>query len=266
MEENCNDSCACSETISKCDIFDFMAKHIGMSVIHPGGFKSTRELIDKLQINSTHKIIDIACGKGTTAILIAKKFGCNVIGIDISPELIEEAKILAEKCRVSDKVTFQVGDATRLPFNDNSFDIAISQAMLILVEDKIKAIQEAYRVLKNGGAAGWLELSWKKPITDEILNQISNVICAYCMKNVSTFEEWQEIFKKAGIENLIIIKKNLKPMEFWKMIQDEGIINTIKIIRRINKNPEIKNRMKLIRSFFKKYHDYFGSGIYVFNK
>jgi ubiquinone/menaquinone biosynthesis C-methylase UbiE len=266
MTNNCNDPVGCANTISKCDIFDFMANHIGMSVIHPGGFKTTKELIGKLQINPSHKIIDIACGKGTTAILLAKKYHCNVVGIDISAELIEEAKRLALKSGVTDKLTFIVGDATNLPFNDNTFDIAISQAMLILVDDKIKTIQEANRIINKGGSAGWLELSWKKPITEEILDEISNVICAYCMKNVLTFEEWQKTFKNAGIDNLQIIRKDLKPMEFWKMIQDEGVRNTIDILRKINANREIKNRMKLIGSFFKTYSDYIGCGIYFFSK
>lgn len=76
------------------------------------------------------------------------------MGIDISEELIQVAKVLSKKKGLEDKVKFQIADAMDLPFSDNQFDIAISQAMLVLVEDKVKTIREAYRVIKKGGRAG----------------------------------------------------------------------------------------------------------------
>ncbi|GAI60414.1 unnamed protein product, partial [marine sediment metagenome] len=88
---NCNDN-RCS--ISKCDIFDFMAKYVGLTVIHPGGLKVTKQLADSLQINPKTKVIDIACGKGSTALYLAEKYGCEVVGIDISEELIQVARAL----------------------------------------------------------------------------------------------------------------------------------------------------------------------------
>ena len=75
-------------TIEKCDIFDFMAQHVGLSVLHPGGFEATSELANRCGFNEDQKIIDIACGKGTTSIYLAKRFGCKVIGIDFSERLI----------------------------------------------------------------------------------------------------------------------------------------------------------------------------------
>lgn len=59
------EKCSCAgpcATVSKCDIFDFMAKHVGMTVIHPGGFAATRQLIKALGISRDSRVIDIACG------------------------------------------------------------------------------------------------------------------------------------------------------------------------------------------------------------
>ena len=87
------ENCSCIEdSIEKCDIFDFMAKYVGLSVLHPGGFGSTKRLLAKLKINSSSRVLDIACGKGTTSILIAKKYQCHVTGIDISSELINASR------------------------------------------------------------------------------------------------------------------------------------------------------------------------------
>lgn len=265
------EDCTCKSpcpTIAKCDIFEFMAKHVGMTVIHPGGFKATRKLVDALKISPDSKVIDIACGKGTTAILIAEKYGCHVTAIDIDEKLIEEAKHLTRKKGLGNKITCQVSDALKLPFNDNEFDAAISQAMLVLVDDKIKAIQEANRVIKKGGTAGWLELSWKKEITKEFIDKVSTVICAYCMTNVSTFDGWKKIFNQAGIANLNVLPLDFTPNSggFTGMMKDEGFFRALSIMINIMKNSEIRNRVEIMNTFFKENSEVFGCGIYYFTK
>ncbi len=243
-----------------------MAKYVGMTVIHPGGMKATRQLLDQLQIKKDSKVIDIACGKGNTALYIAKQYGCNVVGIDVEEYLIEEANRLVRKNGLQHKVTFQVGDAMRLPFEDNSFDVAVSQAMLVLVEDKYRTIQEARRVIIQGGRAGWLELSWKKEPDAEFLNVISNVLCAYCMTNVSTYDGWEAIFRKSGINNIIIQKGDDVRGSFMQNLYDEGLLNTVRMAFNIMRNKEIRKRSRMIDKYFDKYSYYFGLGTYVFEK
>jgi ubiquinone/menaquinone biosynthesis C-methylase UbiE len=262
---SCNNEC---NSVAKCDIFDFMAKHVGMTVIHPGGFEATNKLLKYLNITSNSKVIDIACGKGTTAILMAEKFGCNVVAIDIDEKLIEDAKYLTKKKGLENKITYYIGDALKLPFNDNEFDAAISQAMLVLVDDKIKAIQEANRIIKKGGFAGWLELSWKKEITKDFIEKVSSVICAYCMTNVSTFNGWKKIFSEAGITNLNVVPLDFTPTGggFTGMMKDEGFFRSLSIMINIMNNKEIKNRIKIMNKFFKENSEVFGCGIYYFMK
>lgn len=259
----CEGDC-CS--VSKCDIFDFMAKHVGLTVIHPGGFNSTRKLLDILDIDKNKKVIDIACGKGTTAIYIAEKYGCDVTAIDISGELIEEAKYLSAKKGLQEKIKFFVGDAMNLPFDDNEFDIAVSQAMLVLVDDKIQTIKEANRVIKKGGLAGWLELSWKKETTKEFLDYVSNVLCSYCMIKADTYTGWDSVFENADITNLKTYKYSFDNGNMIDMVKDEGFINTLRVINKYLFNKDVRERMKSIDNTFKKYADYFGYGIYVFQK
>lgn len=266
MEDcSCNTEC---KSVAKCDIFEFMAKHVGMTVIHPGGFDATKKLVKSLNITADSKVIDIACGKGTTAILIAEQYGCNVVAIDIDEKLIEEAKYLTKKKGLENKITYYIGDALKLPFNDNEFDVAVSQAMLVLVDDKIKAIQEANRVIKKGGVAGWLELSWKKEITKDFIEKVSTVICAYCMTNVSTFDGWKKIFNEAGITNLNVIPLDFTPNSggFIGMMKDEGFFRSISIMINIMNNKEISNRMQVMSKFFKENSEVFGCGIYYFRK
>ena len=264
-EGSCRGSCG---TVSKCDIFDFMAKFVGMTVIHPGGFAATRKLIQAMGVGRHSRVVDIACGKGTTAILLAEEYGCEVVGLDLAPELIDEAVFLAKKRGLGERVTFRVGDALDLPFGNDEFDAAVSQAMLVLIEDKVKAIQEARRVIKPKGAAGWLELSWRRPVPPEFLRLLSEVICAYCMTNVQTFKGWEDIFRAAGVADVNIMPLDFSPAAggFFSMLKDEGLFRTFKIMRNISRSPEIKARMKSMRRYFKDYEDYFACGVYTFRK
>lgn len=54
--------------VETCDIFDFMARHVGITVIHPGGFDATRRLAESCRLSPRTRVIDIACGKGTSAV------------------------------------------------------------------------------------------------------------------------------------------------------------------------------------------------------
>jgi len=263
-EKTCTEDTKCS--IEQCDIFDFMANHVGLTVIHPGGFEATHKLLESSHMDQGSKVLDIGCGKGTTSVLLAQEYGCNVVGLDQSEDLLHQATALAKRKGLENKVSFRVGDALNLPFADGEFDRAFGQAVLILVGDKKKAIQEALRVTKPGGYIGWLELSWKKPVTKEFLDGVSNVICAYCMLGVETFENWKKFLDEAGVKELQTLAYSQEFRGMRGMLADEGLVNAARIMFRYLTNGRIRRRMKTMDKFFKEYDDYFGYGIYVGRK
>ena len=261
-----NSDCLCNDSIDKCDIFDFMAKYVGLSVLHPGGFVSTNRLLYKCKVDKTKRVLDIACGKGTTSILIAKRFGCKVVGVDICPDLIMEAKKLAKQNRVDHLIDFQVADATKLPFNDNEFDISIAQAMLVLIDNKESVIKESLRVLKPTGLVGWIELTWQKNPSEEFMRLVSDVICAYCMLNVKTCDNWDKLFTDSGAYQL---ETEIYPMYFsgfLGMIKDEGFTNSLRVIKNYLIDKKVRKRMMTMNRFFKQNEDIFGYGIYTMKK
>ena len=257
-------SCECA--VEACDIFDFMARYVGMTVIHPGGLKATRDLAESCYLGSHTKVIDIACGKGTSAVYLAEQYGCEVVGVDISEDLVVQAVKLAEKKGLESKVTFLVGDALRLPFPDDEFDAAVSQAMLVLVSDKRRAIKEALRVVKPSGYLEWLELSLKQPPAAAFMDAVSNVLCAYYMKNVHTFQDWESLFKESGINSVKVQPFSLKNGGFASMLSNEGLINLGRILFKYMTNADIRKRMCTMNRFFKDHSDYFGYGVYTGKK
>lgn len=253
-------------TLEKCDIFDFMYQYVGMTVLHPGGLKATNKLTDACSITTQTKVLDIACGKGTSAIYLAKTFGCRVVGVDISPELIEDAKNLARKKKMEHLVQFQQADALDLPFPQNEFDATISQAVLVLVKNKKKVVQEALRVVRPGGSLGWIELSWKKPPSARFLKDVSDVLCAFCMQNVLPFEKWKTLFRGSGMTHLEARLFSMESSGLAHMLSSEGLVNSMKVAIRYLTRPRIRERMQTMNRFFKEHADIFGYGIYTGQK
>jgi ubiquinone/menaquinone biosynthesis C-methylase UbiE len=249
--------------VDTCDIFDFMAVHLGLTVLHPGGLAATAALGETLNIGPDTSVLDIGCGKGTGAVFLAKKTGCRVTGVDLSAGLIEEAQALAAREGLQDRVQFRIGNALKLPFSDRSFDTAISQAVLVLVPDQERAVREAMRVIRHGSAAGWLELGWRKPATPEFMDGVSKVLCASCMRNVRTFDGWKKLFLKAGLRQFRMTTYDMGRMGLMKMRKDEGIIRSLRILLKTASDGAVRRRMKTMSRFFKEHADQFGYGIFA---
>ena len=106
--------------------FDYLGLQAAVGVTkHDGGSKATSELIEFCQIGKDKHVLDIGCGTGRTACLLAKKYGCTVVAIDVSEKMLDWSKERAIEEGVEKKVVFRVGDATNLPFEENTFDAVI---------------------------------------------------------------------------------------------------------------------------------------------
>src|SRR5262249_29767166 len=77
--------------------------------------------------------------------------GCRVDGIDLTPELIETARVLTERCKLADRVKLRVGNALDLPYSDQTFDVVWCQNVSMNIADKAGLLAGVYRVLKPGG-------------------------------------------------------------------------------------------------------------------
>ncbi len=249
--------------LETCDIFDFMARHVGMTVVHPGGFDATDRLAESLNIGKGTRVVDIACGKGTSAAYLAERFGCNVVGIDIAQDLVSQAEALARRRGLGERVSFRVGDALNLPFKEGEFDVAVSQAMLVLVRDQQRSIKEALRVVKPDGHLGWLELSWKKEPAKEFMDAVSSVLCAYCLVNAHTFEGWEKLLTQSGVRQVTVQTFTLQGGGFRNMMRSEGTVNTLRIMLKYLGNGKVRKRMRTMNKFFREHTDMFGYGVFT---
>lgn len=161
-------------------------------------------------------VLDLGSGAGFDCFLAANKVGDKgkVIGIDMTPEMVEKAKINAEKGNYKN-VEFKLGEIENLPIADNSIDIIISNCVINLSPDKQKVFHEAFRVLKQNGRLMVSDIVLNKDLPDAIKR--SNDAYVGCISGAVSKEEYLGYIRKAGFERVKVIGEtpfSIKEIEY----------------------------------------------------
>jgi ubiquinone/menaquinone biosynthesis C-methylase UbiE len=142
------------------EFFDFAAE-VGLTK-HIGGVEASDMLSELCHIGQDSYVLDVGCGVGATPCYLARRYGCQFVGVDIAPRMIERSRERARRERMADQVEFRVADAQDLPFEAGLFDAVITESVTAFPEDKQKAVREYARVTKPGGFVGLNEATWLK--------------------------------------------------------------------------------------------------------
>lgn len=120
--------------------------------LHGRGIEATRELLERLAPQPGSRLLDIGAGIGGPARYAAWAYECHVTAVDLTPDFCGVAERLTQAAGLGHRVRIEVADALALPYEDSSFDAAISQYVLMNVPDEAAFFREAARVLKAGAA------------------------------------------------------------------------------------------------------------------
>ncbi len=167
---------------------------------HIGGFDATNELLSLCHIAQAQEVLNVGCGIGVGSVYIAKKYGCHVVGVDISGRMIEWSRRRAKEERVESKVEFRTADVLDLPFEAGRFDVVFAESVLIFVEDKARAIRECVRVVKSGGNVGLNEGYWIEQPSAELIGRAKRAV-GPC---VPTLETWQTLWAASGLQERVV--------------------------------------------------------------
>ena len=203
------------------EAYNFVA-NIGFPVIHGGGSKATRELLELIGINEKTRVLDIACGSGYTTCLIAEIYGAQVVGIDISENMIEKAKKRVQKNKLENKVKIQKADVYQLPFEEGEFDVVIFESLLTPLTDEVNALKEMHRVLRPGGILGANEGVFDVSTPFEFLELIAKH--PSFSGNVFTAKELKTTFESVSFEIIEFLEKPFE-MNIVKELGVKGIIS-----------------------------------------
>lgn len=154
---------------------------------HPGGLKLTERLGVLLGLHPGSRVLDIASGKGTSAIFLAERFGCEVVGIDYSEQNVEQAIAAAAAKELASLVRFRQADAECLPFDDGSFDAVICECAFCTFPDKPAAAREFARVLRHGGGVGLSDVTRVPELPKELGGLLAWLACIADAQSLETY-------------------------------------------------------------------------------
>ncbi|MFZ0034158.1 MAG: arsenite methyltransferase [Sedimentisphaerales bacterium] len=157
-------------------------------------------------------VLDLGSGAGFDCFLAANKVGPagKVIGVDMTAEMVEKAKENAQKGHYTN-VEFRLGEIERLPVDDNSVDVVISNCVINLVPDKSDAFKEAYRVLKPGGRLMVSDVVLLKSLPKSIQNSVEAYIG--CLSGAMMKDKYLNVISKAGFKNVKVLEENAFPLD-----------------------------------------------------
>ena len=197
---------------------------------HIGGREATNDFINQLNITEHHKVLDIGCGLGGPSRFVASKFGCKVIGVDLTPEFISCGRKLTEMVNLTDKVELLTGSALDLNSvlaKDDLFDRAFMLHVGMNIENKSLLLSEIASKLHPGGLLGIYDvmkfgdnshedLEFPVPWTNNIKDN-----------HATTPEEYKNAIEKAGMKLVCERNRYEFAVEFFSKMKGKKVVPSI---------------------------------------
>lgn len=169
-------------------------------------------------------VLDLGSGAGLDCFFAAKKVGemGHVIGVDMTPEMIERARSSAARLNIQN-VEFRQGYLEDLPVDSNTVDVIISNCVINLAPDKSKVFAEAFRVLKPGGKLAVSDIVTDGPLPASIKQSLS--AWAGCVAGAIEAKDYISMMEAVGFKNIFIT-----PVFFDKETVDSAIADMGEVI------------------------------------
>jgi len=185
-------------------------------------------------------VLDLGSGAGLDCFLaanIVREKG-NVIGVDMTPEMIDKAR---ENCRKGNykNVEFRLGEIENLPVADNTADVTISNCVINLSPNKKRVLKEAFRTLKPGGRLMISDIVLLKELPKAIKKSVQAYIG--CLSGAIIKDKYIELIKDAGFQDVKIVEETRFPIDF--VVNDPAAKAIMK-----ESNTLVKNAKTLVSS------------------
>ena len=155
-------------------------------------------------------VLDLGSGAGLDMFVASEKVGQSgrVIGVDMTPEMVEKARENAAKLGRTN-VEIRLGDIEDMPVDDESVDVIISNCVINLAPNKAKVFTESFRVLRPGGRMMISDLMLEEPLPEDLQNEIA----AYtgCIAGAVSIDEYEHLMREAGFTSIEVVEKVITP-------------------------------------------------------
>jgi SAM-dependent methyltransferase len=196
--------------------------------IGPSFLSMAARLVDTAAVDADDRVLDVACGTGNVAITAARR-GAQVTGLDITPNMLEDARENADIAGVDD-IEWREGDATDLPFEDDAFDVSLSCVGHMFANPPETAASELLRVTRSGGRIAFT--SWTPR---SVVPAMAKTLQEYLPPNPDAPPPpflWgdEEVVRKRladGVSNLsfetgVVEQLSLSPSHSWEMVSSQS--------------------------------------------
>jgi len=164
----------------------------------PGGIELYRQIALLTEMAPGHEVLDVAAGKGVPLEYFATEFETTASGVELDPDMVEEADWWSRELQAAHRLQFQAGRSDALPYRDEIFDVAIGEIGLSNHCDPADAVRELVRVTKPGGFVVLVQLVWKAPVDEVRRAVLSDHLGARPLMVV----EWKRLLREAGVEDV----------------------------------------------------------------
>jgi phosphoethanolamine N-methyltransferase len=173
----------------------------GEGFLSPGGAAAVDAIVAGLDLRG-RTVLDIGCGLGGYDLVLARKYGARVIGLDVEPALIENGRRLVEAAGLAGQVDLRLVRPGPLPLPNAAVDVVFGKDAWIHIEDKAAFFAEVHRVLRPGGwlaASDWLRSD--KPYGEAMEHFFKMEGLTYHM---DTLENYGALLRAAGFSDVTL--------------------------------------------------------------
>lgn len=224
----------------------------GKKILRPGGREATEQLFQWANFQPGETVLELAASFGESAIAMAKRFGVHVVGIEKNPESVAIATKNIHAAGLEGQVTIIEGDIFRLDTISEQFDYVLAEAILTMQsqEAKLKILQGIRDRLKPKGKFLSHELLARNN-EEDIHQSLSQAIRV----NATPLSQagWCKVCEAALLEVQQDCTGEMGLLNPAQMLQDEGLIGTLRIVWNILTQAPIRERVQQMRRAFKKH-------------
>lgn len=186
--------------------------------LHPGGAAVTRRTLELADLRAGERLLDVACGPGSSAVLAASEFGADATGVEYGSDAVRAARKAASASGQAKHVRFLHGDAETLPVADHRFDVVLCECSLCTFPDQRRAVAEFRRVLRPGGRLALSDVVVERGHMPAALTGAIAAIA--CIGGALSATGYRQLLQEAG---LTVRRSEPRPQDaeaFAKRIED----------------------------------------------
>jgi demethylmenaquinone methyltransferase/2-methoxy-6-polyprenyl-1,4-benzoquinol methylase len=118
-----------------------------------------RTLIRHVPVSAEARVLDVATGTGAIARGLVRRYGCRVVGVDQSPQMLDGARERIVKAGLADRIELRLGSAETLEFPEDSFDALTTGYLLRYLDDPLRTVSDLLRLLRPGAPFALLDFA-----------------------------------------------------------------------------------------------------------